>query len=119
MTGTINETALREHGLIRGNFDGIKVLGNGEIKKKLAIEADYVSASAREKIEAAGGSVTLRPQKAVQTKQPRKKRLQTRKTYARLKPRRRPALRFLCDGTAVVQMGGRFDGAGPRLPLRR
>lgn len=71
--GTVNEAALRAHGLIRGNHDGIKVLGDGEFKKKLSIEVDFVSASAREKIEAAGGTVTLRPQKVVQTKQPKKK----------------------------------------------
>ena len=58
--GTINETALLEHGLIRGRYDGIKILGGGSVTKKLIIEADYVSASAREKIEAAGGTVTLR-----------------------------------------------------------
>ena len=59
VTGTINEAALRAHGMIRGNYDGIKVLGGGELKKKISVEADHVSASAREKIEAAGGSVTL------------------------------------------------------------
>ena len=58
--GTINEAALLEHGLIRGRYDGIKILGGGDLTKKLSIEADYVSASAREKIEAAGGTVTLR-----------------------------------------------------------
>ena len=60
--GTINEAALLEHGLIRGRYDGIKILGSGDLTKKLTIEADYVSASAREKIEAAGGTVTLRGQ---------------------------------------------------------
>ena len=62
--GTINEAALLEHGLIRGRYDGIKILGSGDLTKKLTIEADYVSASAREKIEAAGGTVTLRGQAA-------------------------------------------------------
>ena len=71
-TDTINEAVLRAHGLIRGNFDGIKLLGDGELKKKITIEVDHVSASAREKIEAAGGTVTLRPPKPVQTKQPKK-----------------------------------------------
>ena len=66
--GQINEAALRAHGLIRGKYDGVKILGDGELKKKLAIEADHVSASAREKIEAAGGTITLRPPKPVQTK---------------------------------------------------
>ena len=71
-TDTINEAVLREHGLIRGKCDGVKVLGDGELKKKIVIEVDHISASAREKIEAAGGSVTLRPPKPVQTKQPKK-----------------------------------------------
>ena len=61
VTGTINEATLRAHGLIRGQHDAIKILGDGELKKKISVEADHVSASAREKIEAAGGSVTLRP----------------------------------------------------------
>ena len=58
--GMINEHSLREHGLIRGKFDGLKVLGGGDLAKKLTVEADFVSASAREKIEAAGGTVTIR-----------------------------------------------------------
>ena len=62
--GTINEAALLENGLIRGRYDGIKILGGGDLTKKINVEADYVSASAREKIEAAGGTVTLRGQNA-------------------------------------------------------
>ncbi len=62
--GTINEAALLEHGLIRGRYEGIKILATGDVTKKLAVEADYISAAAREKIEAAGGTVTLRGQAA-------------------------------------------------------
>ena len=62
--GIINEDALRSHGLIRGKFDGLKVLGNGELSKAIAVEADHVSASAREKIEAAGGTVKIRTRSA-------------------------------------------------------
>lgn len=51
---------LRESKMIRGNVVGLKVLGNGELKHALSVEAHKVSASAREKIEKAGGSVTLR-----------------------------------------------------------
>jgi large subunit ribosomal protein L15 len=57
---SINEEMLRESKLIRGNVVGLKVLGSGELKHALSIEAHKVSASAREKIEKAGGSVTLR-----------------------------------------------------------
>ena len=56
----VNEQLLRESKLIRGHFAGIKILGDGELKHGLTIEADKVSAGAREKIEKAGGTVTLR-----------------------------------------------------------
>jgi large subunit ribosomal protein L15 len=47
---------LKEAGLANGPNDGIKILGRGEINKKLTIKANAFSASAREKIEAAGGA---------------------------------------------------------------
>jgi large subunit ribosomal protein L15 len=56
----INEQLLREKGLISGKFDGLKILGRGEITKKLTIEADKFSEAARQKIEQAGGSVVVR-----------------------------------------------------------
>ncbi len=56
----VNEEMLRESKMIRGNVVGLKVLGNGELTNALSIEAHKVSASAREKIEKAGGSITLR-----------------------------------------------------------
>jgi large subunit ribosomal protein L15 len=57
---TVNEQSLRESKLVRGHFAGIKILGNGELKHGLKVEADKVSGTAREKIEKAGGTVTLR-----------------------------------------------------------
>ena len=53
----VNEQVLREVGLIRGTIDGLKVLGNGELTKKVNITADKFSATAKEKIEKAGGTV--------------------------------------------------------------
>lgn len=47
---------LRRAGMVKGRWDGIKILGTGALTKKLAVKADAFSASAREKIEAAGGS---------------------------------------------------------------
>ncbi len=58
--GTINEAMLREKGLIRGKFDQLKVLGTGDVTKKITIEVDTISEAARAKIEAAGGTVTIR-----------------------------------------------------------
>ena len=55
----INEKLLRGAGVIRGTLDGVKVLGRGEVKKKFHLEVDSISASAKEKIEKVGGTVTL------------------------------------------------------------
>ena len=60
---TINEQTLRESKHIRGQVAGLKILGRGELKHGLTIEADRVSQSAREKIENAGGTITLRQRK--------------------------------------------------------
>ena len=53
----VNEQTLRNVGLIKGTFDGVKVLANGELTKKLTVAVEKVSATAKEKIENAGGSV--------------------------------------------------------------
>ncbi len=50
---------LKERGLIRSTRKDVKILGNGELKTKLTVVAHAVSASARDKIEGAGGTVTL------------------------------------------------------------
>ena len=63
----VNEQLLRESNLIRGHFAGIKILGDGELKHGLKVEADKVSATAREKIEKAGGTITLREKGAKAT----------------------------------------------------
>ena len=56
----VNEKLLRESKIVRGDVAGIKILGEGELKHPLTIEADKVSASAREKIGKAGGTISLR-----------------------------------------------------------
>jgi large subunit ribosomal protein L15 len=56
----VNEQLLRESNLIRGRFVGIKILGDGQLKHDLKVEVDKISTGAREKIEKAGGTVTLR-----------------------------------------------------------
>ncbi|MDZ8119637.1 50S ribosomal protein L15 [Pontiella agarivorans] len=47
---------LQERGLVNGRFDGVKILGNGNVEKKLTVKVNAFSASAKEKIEAAGGN---------------------------------------------------------------
>ena len=56
---TINAEVLAKAGLIRGDAKPLKVLGQGAVGQKLFVAADAFSASARQKIEAAGGFVQL------------------------------------------------------------
>ena len=56
---TICVVAMLEKGLIGKACDGVKVLGNGELKKKLTVKAAGFSKSAKEKIEAAGGKAEV------------------------------------------------------------
>ena len=51
--------ALLETGIVRNPKDGVKILGNGEITKKLTVKANAFSASAKEKIEAVGGNAEV------------------------------------------------------------
>jgi large subunit ribosomal protein L15 len=55
----VNEQSLRDAGLIKRRCDVVKILGDGEVEHKLTVEVDKISASAKEKIEKAGGTVTL------------------------------------------------------------
>ena len=54
---TVDEAALRAKGLVRRAADGVKILGEGELTKKLTVKAHAFTRSAEEKIVKAGGSV--------------------------------------------------------------
>lgn len=56
---TVDTASLIAAGIIKREYELVKVLGNGEITKKLTVKVDKVSASAKAKIEAAGGKVEL------------------------------------------------------------
>ena len=56
---TVDAAALKDAGLISKTFDGVKVLGNGDLKKKLTVKAAAFSESAKTKIEAAGGKAEV------------------------------------------------------------
>jgi len=57
--GEVTPESLVEMGVLKNTRTDVKILGNGELTKKLSVTAHAVSATAREKIEAAGGTVTL------------------------------------------------------------
>ncbi len=56
---TVTPVELIQYGIIKNVQDGVKILGNGEITKKLTVQANKFSASAKEKIEAAGGKAEV------------------------------------------------------------
>ena len=55
----VDAAALIEKGIIKKAYDGVKILGNGEISKKLTVKASAFSSSATQKIEAAGGKAEV------------------------------------------------------------
>jgi len=60
----VDETALRAIGLANGKSAGVKILGEGELTKKLSVTASAFSASAKAKIEAKGGKAEIIARKA-------------------------------------------------------
>jgi large subunit ribosomal protein L15 len=67
---TVDQDALRRAGLANGAADGVRILGTGEVTKKLTVRAHHFSKSAAEKITAKGGTteVILPPKKPVRNK---------------------------------------------------
>ena len=55
----VSPVELIQAGILKNVQDGVKILGNGEISKKLTVQANKFTASAKEKIEAAGGKVEV------------------------------------------------------------
>jgi large subunit ribosomal protein L15 len=55
----IDEVAFVKSGLVKGDRDGIKILGKGDIQVPVTVRINKISASAREKIEAAGGKIEV------------------------------------------------------------
>ncbi len=56
---TVTEIELRAAGLVKGGCDAVKLLGNGELSKALNVSVDRASATAAQKVAAAGGTLTV------------------------------------------------------------
>jgi large subunit ribosomal protein L15 len=72
---TVDPEALKKAGLAKGPADGVRILGTGELTKKLVVKAHHFTKSAKEKIEAKGGTAEVipGPKKPVRNKmKPRK-----------------------------------------------
>ena len=105
---TVNIEAMVEKGLLKNTKADVKVLGTGDLKKKLAVTAHAFSASAREKITAAGGSATA----LKEPKDPRKKKHKA----AKPKPEARRARRSPRPTSPSPRR--RSQPPRPRLPPR-
>ncbi|NLN81992.1 MAG: 50S ribosomal protein L15 [Clostridiales bacterium] len=55
----VDAQALKDAGLVKRTYDGVKILGNGEVKKSLTVKAAAFSETAKAKIEAAGGKAEV------------------------------------------------------------
>jgi large subunit ribosomal protein L15 len=60
---TVDMAALKSKRLVVGTFDGVRILGDGDLSKKLTVKADHFSKSAEEKIKKAGGACELTPKR--------------------------------------------------------
>jgi len=78
---TVDMVALKASRLVVGTFDGVRILGDGDLTKKLAVSANHFSATAKAKIEALGGTATVipKPKRPVRNKMGQGKRDQVRK----------------------------------------
>lgn len=75
----VTVAALVEAGVVRRAKDGLRILGNGELKAKLAITADHATASAKAAVEKAGGSVTLIEPKVLAADEEKRKKSAVKK----------------------------------------
>ena len=60
---TVTEAELRAAGLVKGACDAVKLLAQGELSKALTISVDFASETAKKKVSAAGGSLTVLPER--------------------------------------------------------
>jgi large subunit ribosomal protein L15 len=88
----VDTASLAERRIVNGTYDGLRVLGEGELTKKLTVTCDHASAGVKAKIEAAGGTVVLvpKPKKPVRNKMGTQAKLLTAKHGGKPKPAKAP-----------------------------
>ena len=62
-TGKINLELLKKNNIVNKKYNQLKILGSGECNEKIEIEANYISLSAKKKLEKNGGNITLKKNK--------------------------------------------------------
>jgi large subunit ribosomal protein L15 len=82
----VDVAVLIEAGLLRRPKDGVRLLGDGEIKTKLTLTVDHASASAKAAIEKAGGSIKLIEKKVLPADEAKRKKTEAKKAKSSKKP---------------------------------
>ncbi|HEX9880877.1 MAG TPA: 50S ribosomal protein L15 [Hyphomicrobium sp.] len=85
-TKPVDVAVLVDAGVLRRARDGLRLLGDGEIKAKIALTVDHASASAKTAIEKAGGSITLIEKKVLAADEAKRKKTAAKKGRAAKKP---------------------------------
>ena len=75
----VDVAALVAAGIVRRALDGVRLLGEGELKAKLALTIDHATASARAAVEKAGGSITLIERKVLEADEAKRKKSAAKK----------------------------------------
>jgi large subunit ribosomal protein L15 len=83
---TVDVATLVESGLLRRAKDGVRILGSGELKAKLALNVNHVSASAKAAVEKAGGSIKLIERKVLAADEAKRKKSAAKKANTGKKP---------------------------------
>ena len=83
---TVDQAALLKAGVLRRAKDGVRVLGDGELKTKLKLNVHHVSGKARQAIEAAGGSISLIEKKVLEADEKKRAKTAAKKAKAVKKP---------------------------------
>ena len=78
----VDSAALKAAGVIRRALDGVRILGGGELKAKLALTVNHATAGAKAAIESAGGSITLIVKKVLPADEAKRKKSAAKKAKA-------------------------------------
>jgi large subunit ribosomal protein L15 len=109
----VTPESLVEKGLIKNTKIDVKLLGNGDLKKKLTVRVHAISATAREKVEQAGGTVALL--KEPKLKKPRKQK-QAKPKPAAPPPEAEAPAADAPEAAAESEQAGQVDEPAPEAP---
>jgi large subunit ribosomal protein L15 len=114
----VTPDALKKSGLAKHPHDQVKILGTGELKKKLNVSAHAFSKSAQEKIQGAGGSITVLPGPAPVHDVPEKKPSTPTEQPAERKPAKKKAEKPAAEAPAEEPKGEKKEKA-PRKEKKK